>query len=109
MMRALTMVAVAAVALAAGCSGTQQPTYRELERMGNDNQREAIARPPPDSCQMAAHQSLVGTLGASIEAASLPQGSRIVCHDCVVTMDYRAERLNVLVDVDGRVAGLRCG
>lgn len=109
MMRGLAMVVVAAAVLAASCSGTRQPTYRELERLGNENQREAISRPPPDSCQMAAHQSLIGTPGASIAAASLPQGSRVVCHDCVVTMDYRAERLNVLLDADGKVAGLRCG
>jgi hypothetical protein len=101
-------IALAALALAAACT-SQPATYRDLENLANQQQREAISRPPPDTCQMAAHQSLVGQDGASIDRSALPAGARVVCHDCAVTMDYRAERLNVLLGADGKVASLRCG
>ena len=72
-------------------------------------QMQAISRPPPDTCQMAAHQGLIGSDGAAIDPTTLPAGARVICHDCVVTLDYRADRLNVQLDPDGQVASLRCG
>jgi len=107
MKRAALLALVAA--LAAACASDQTPSYRDLEATANRHQREAILRPQPDTCQMAAHQSLIGTEGAAIEPSSLPAGARVVCHGCAVTLDYRAERLNVELGRDGKVASLRCG
>jgi hypothetical protein len=92
-------------------SACSQPgyTYRELDRIARDEERRAIERPAPDTCQMAAHQSLIGRDGASIDSGALPSGARIICHGCSVTLDYRAERLNVLLGADGKVESLRCG
>lgn len=101
-------IALAALALA-GCSNQQAASYRELENLANRQQREAISRPPPDTCEMAAHQTLIGQTGDAIDRTTLPAGARVICHDCAVTMDYRAERLNVLLGPDGKVASLRCG
>jgi hypothetical protein len=106
MMRWVFGVALAAVG---ACASDNHMSYRELEQMANRQQREAISRPPPDTCQMATHQGLIGTEGAAINPASLPAGARVICHDCVVTLDYRADRLNVQLDPDGQVASLRCG
>lgn len=105
MMRTMALVMVM---LASAC--VEQPmTYRELERLAHQQQGEAISRPAPDTCHMAAHQSLIGMEGDAIDRASLPPLSRVVCHNCPVTMDYRAERLNVLLGADGKVASLSCG
>ncbi len=97
------------VAVLVTACANEPMTYRDLDRLARENQREAISRPPPDTCQMSAHQGLIGRDGASIEQTTLPSGARVICHDCVVTMDYRAERLNVVLDPDGKVASLRCG
>lgn len=96
------------VLLAAACT-SQPATYRDLDRIARDQQREAISRPPPDTCQMAGHRELIGREGASIEQSALPAGSRVVCHNCPVTLDFRGDRLNVLLGPDGKVSGLRCG
>lgn len=103
------VLAVLAIALAAACTPTEQPTYRDLDRLARRQQSEAISRPPPDTCQMAQHQSLIGSVGGSIDQSTLPAGSRIICHNCPVTLDFRAERLNVELGADGKVIGLRCG
>lgn len=96
------------VLVAAACA-SEPMSYRDLERMANNQQREAISRPPPDTCQIAAHQNLIGVEGSTIDRSTLPPNSRVVCHQCAVTLDYRSDRLNVELGPDGKVARLRCG
>lgn len=104
----MRLVIAGLVLLATACT-SQPQTYRDLERIANEQQREAISRPPPDTCQMAAHRNLIGRDGASIDQSTLPAGSRVICHNCPVTLDYRGDRLNVELGPDGKVARLRCG
>jgi hypothetical protein len=101
-------MAFAAIA-ATACAQDGPMTYRELDELSRRSLADRINRPSPDTCQMAAHQGLVGTLGSTIDRATLPPLTRVICHDCVVTMDYRAERLNIELGPDGRVVRLRCG
>jgi hypothetical protein len=103
------VVLATAAALAAASCTNEPMSYRELEDMTRRHQREAISRPEPDSCQMEAHRHLIGMDGAAVDQSSLPAGARVICHDCVVTMDYRADRLNVQLGPAGKVANLRCG
>ncbi len=98
-----------ALVLAGACASDERLSYRDLEAAANRQQREAISRPAPDTCQMAAHQGLIGTEAAAIDPATLPAGARVICHDCAVSLDYRADRLNVLLEEDGKVASMRCG
>ena len=51
----------------------------------------------------------IGKTEAEIDRASLPGGARVICFNCPVTLDYRADRLNVELGPDGKVANLRCG
>jgi hypothetical protein len=89
---------------------THQPmSHRDLEEMTARHQREAVSRPEPDSCQMEANRNLIGMDGASIDQSALPAGTRVICHDCMVTMDYAPARLNVQLGPDGKVVSLRCG
>jgi hypothetical protein len=107
MMRALLAVCVVLGAVA--CAQDRPLTYRQMEDLSRQSLREQINRPQPDTCQMTAHQTLIGAVGADIDRAALPPLTRVICHDCAVTMDYNAERLNVELGPDGKVARLRCG
>ncbi len=103
------LAGIVVVGLAA-CSGSgRQLTYRELDAIARQSTDEQVSRAPPDTCQMAAYQNLLGQVGAEIDRAALPTGARVICHECAVTMDYRAERLNVDLGTDGKVTRLHCG
>lgn len=62
-----------------------------------------------DACGAAARQGLVGTSVGALEAASLPENRRIIFPGMPVTMDYRADRLNVEIGRDDRIARVFCG
>ena len=99
----------AVLVLLGACMSAPPPTYRELEQMANREQSEAIHRPPPDTCHMGEHQGLIGAAGVGIDQASLPAGARVICFGCMATLDYRADRLNLQLGADGKVASMRCG
>ncbi|MGE0739701.1 MAG: I78 family peptidase inhibitor [Hyphomonadaceae bacterium] len=97
--------------LLAGCA-EQPQTYRDLDRISRDYQREYNAgsrQAVADTCRMAEYQSFIGRDGASIDQASLPPRARVVCFGCAVTMDHVPERLNLRLGADGKVASLGCG
>ena len=94
----------------AACSGQgRQLTYREMDQIARRFIDEQVHRPALDTCQMALHTNLIGAVGADIDRTELPAGARVICHNCAVTMDYRADRLNIDLTADGRVSGLHCG
>lgn len=63
---------------------------------------------PEDACGAAGYQTLIG---ASLAAASFPAGlnMRVIRPGDMVTMDYRADRMNVELDADGRIVKIFCG
>jgi hypothetical protein len=94
----------------AACSGYERDlTYREMDAIARRSTEEQVHRPAPDTCQMAQYTHLVGAVGAEIDRTELPAGARVICHDCSVTLDYRADRLNIDLGADGKVARLHCG
>lgn len=103
------VLAVLSIAGAAACGSTDQMTYRELDELSRSQQREAISRPPPDSCQMAEHRHLIGQPVDTLEDGALPDGARVICHDCDVTLDYRPARLNIELGPNRNIQNLRCG
>lgn len=66
------------------------------------------AFPEGDACNAATYQSLVGT---NVAAISLPADllHRIYKDGDPVTMDYSAERLNIVTDENGVVIEVKCG
>ncbi|MBP7240587.1 I78 family peptidase inhibitor [Amaricoccus sp.] len=62
-----------------------------------------------DACGAAGHQNLVGTSVGALDAASLPEPRRVIFPGQPVTMDFRAERLNVEIGPDDKVARVFCG
>lgn len=101
--------AAVVIGLAACSSYERNLTYREMDQIAQRSTEQQINRPAPDTCQMAQYTHLIGTVGAEIDRTELPAGARVICHDCSVTMDYRADRLNIDLGADGKVTRLRCG
>lgn len=63
-----------------------------------------------DTCGAAAHAALVGKDYQSVPAAPAGKIIRVVCSTCPMTMDYNAERINVIYDEKTGVIGkLNCG
>lgn len=61
-----------------------------------------------DTCGMAAYERYIGRPVSEIDRTTLPARTRIITPDMAVTMDFSAERLNIMVGTDGRVGSLRC-
>ena len=67
------------------------------------------ADPAADTCNMAQYASLVGMPATD---AGVPPASATVRHirpDTQVTMDFSPARLNIEINAEGVITGLRCG
>lgn len=62
-----------------------------------------------DPCGAAQFGHLVGTSGDEVNESMFPQGSRVLRPGMVMTMDYRGDRLNVVIDDNGKVDRVYCG
>lgn len=79
---------------------------------------ETAAAPPPattpneataeDTCNQAQFAHLIGQFAADIDQDSLPERTRIITPNTMVTQDFVPARLNIMVGADGRVGSLRC-
>jgi len=73
------------------------------------------AKPPAaeadkDQCGLKDAQAFVGKPRTSLPAPVDPSRWRVACTTCPVTMDYRADRLNILFNADtGIVQEVKCG
>ena len=73
------------------------------------------AKPPvseasKDQCGLKDAQAFVGKPRTSLPAPVDPSRWRVACTTCPVTMDYRADRLNILFNADtGIVQEVKCG
>lgn len=66
------------------------------------------APPQPDTCGIARFAHMIGAQADDINRAALPPGARILAPNQAVTMDYSAQRLNLMTDAQGRIVELRC-
>lgn len=62
-----------------------------------------------DACGASKFAHLVGTSGDKVNESMFPAGSRVLRPGMVMTMDYRGDRLNVVIDDDGKVDRVYCG
>ena len=60
-----------------------------------------------DTCNAGRFRNLIGS---NISEATLSENTntRIVSPDSVVTQDFRPDRLNIIVDAEGRITSLEC-
>ena len=96
-----------ALALAA-CSTAREPTPV------NGEPPKVIAGDFGEACDAKAAERYVGELldeavGERAKAAAGARGVRVIRPGMAVTMDYRAGRLNIEVDEDGRIVKVHCG
>jgi len=123
--RPLTLLSIAALALALGaCStpGDDSAAQAQAAQAGND-----VVAPAPETtpgtdtdkmamqCNADAAQSFVGQQAgddvvAQAQAAAGAKGAvRVIKPGQAVTMDFRADRLNVEVDEQGVIVRISCG
>ncbi|WP_421701465.1 I78 family peptidase inhibitor [Aliiroseovarius sp.] len=62
-----------------------------------------------NSCGAEALQELLGQPESALEGAAVPEITRVIRPGDAVTLDFNPARLNVELDVNGAIAGLRCG
>lgn len=73
------------------------------------------AKPPAsdaekDQCGLKDAQAFIGKPRTSLPAPVDPSRWRVACTTCPVTMDFRADRLNILFNADtGIVQDVKCG
>lgn len=95
-----------AAGILAGCAGPNP---------GTANQHAATGQlPVGGQCNAAPAQSFVGkdSTASVIEAARVQSGAhmaRVLHPGQVITKEYNAQRLNLLVDDNGRITAIRCG
>lgn len=107
-------ILAACILLAAACTQAPQ-TYRDLDRLGEEYQREATEPPQNaeeatrrDTCGASRFHDLIGTPADQIDRSTLPPRARIIMPGMMVTMDFVPERLNIRVAPGGNVAALEC-
>lgn len=107
----------AALMLLAACETPGDPTYRDLDHMGRDYQRDTQATATPqneeqataaDVCHASRFRALMGTPASAIDRSTLPPHTRIISPGMMVTQDFSPERLNIRVAPDGKVAAIQC-
>jgi hypothetical protein len=69
----------------------------------------AAALPAEDACGAAALQSLLGAPVGDQDFTGVGGAQRIMADGSPMTMDYRADRLNVTYDGQGRITRIWCG
>jgi hypothetical protein len=68
-----------------------------------------VPNPAEDACNKSAYTAMIG---AAETDPSIPPASPTVRHihpGDQVTLDFRADRLNIDIDANGKITGLRCG
>jgi hypothetical protein len=94
-----------ALVLLSACAGQTPPAPAAPGSSIAENAEEATQA---DTCGMARFQHLIGTRADQIDRSTLPPRTRIITPDMAVTMDFSAERLNIMVGTDGIVGSMRC-
>ena len=62
-----------------------------------------------ETCDAGQYKYLVGQAEESIDRTHLPKAYRVICAECMVTMDFNPNRLNIHLGTDKRVGSVRCG
>lgn len=62
-----------------------------------------------DACGASRFAALVGQPKSVVDRTTFPPGSRVILPGTAVTMEYREDRLNVLIDGNATVERVYCG
>jgi hypothetical protein len=64
---------------------------------------------PAQMCPAAAQAGLIGQPASVLETMRFADPVRILRPGTAMTMDYRAERMNIYIDADEKIEKLTCG
>ncbi|MBI1187472.1 MAG: hypothetical protein GC206_09110 [Alphaproteobacteria bacterium] len=92
-------------------SPTQAPVAESAAKADAPKAQPAAEQPVflGDPCSAELYQDLIGRSEAYARGANLPEGARVICHECAKTDDSVPRRLNVQIGADGAVRELTCG
>lgn len=76
---------------------------------GGGSDSPVASQPDRDACGARAYSDRIGKDHERYDFKALDRPVRIVGPDMAMTMDYRAERLNVDIDDKGRITRIWCG
>lgn len=109
MIRAFAVSLVCGAALSACAVLPDREGPGEVTRPELDPER--VVENPEDApeCPAEEYQVLVGQPREEIHYESLPEPHRVYGEGDMVTMDYRRDRMNIVVGMDGRVVEVKCG
>ena len=68
-----------------------------------------VPTPEAQPCAAEAYQVLVGQPVGGVHTDSLPRPHRVYGQGDPVTIDYRPDRLNIVVGEDGSIIEVKCG
>ena len=68
----------------------------------------AAPEPAPDLCNAASMQGLVGQPSTVLRDMMLRAGTRVINPGDAVTMDFRADRMNIEIGTGGRIEKVAC-
>ena len=110
-MRAVIIAACLVTALAAAAPAYAQNTQDEPRFEARPESQ--VFRPSPfvisgDACGASRYAHFVGEPFATMHHASLPNDARVARYIRPSTLEYRPERLNVVVSDEGRVTAIGC-
>jgi hypothetical protein len=103
------------ILVVASCSSAPEPAAPPPPATPTAPPAIALPAKPPvdaarDQCGLKDAQAFVGKPRTSLPAPVDPSRWRVACTTCPVTMDYRADRLNILFNADtGIVQDVKCG
>lgn len=103
----IRVLASAALLALAACATNETPTNRDLERMGRDYEDQGTSPLAERGASCGANQH-TARIGTAIADWTPPSGARVIRPGTPVTRDFRRERLNVIVDAEGRITSLEC-
>lgn len=75
----------------------------------SDNQRSPFPVGEADTCDGNQYASLVGQDATALERVLILGQVRVIRPDTAITMDFRTERLNFVIDRADRIARIYCG
>lgn len=104
LLTACAVFALAACGQTTAPATTETPATTEVQAPAPLTAAEATAQ---DTCGASQYASLVGS---NFAAVTLPAGAniRIIQPNQPVTMDFSAERLNIVTDANGIITSLEC-
>ena len=104
------LVLAAAILTLSACASTPEPAAKPPTPVAEAPTTPVPPPLPADSCKAGDFQYLVGKNKTEIPIPTNPSNRRVACTTCPVTMDYRAERLNIFFDAEtGVIKAVKCG